>query len=353
MKLEEQRAAAVAGGEGPPATPAGTDKPVTSRRRSEARHDVVNRYGLIGVFALIVLLFSVLKPDTFPTSENAQSIASAQAVVALLALAAMMPLIVGHFDVSIGFQLGLSQTLCAGLIIQHGWPASVAAIVGIAACVVVGIVNGLLVARVRLPSFIATLGVGTLVLGLTQLYGKDETISGALPTSFTDFGRNSIAGIPLPFWYVVALGALLWVAFEYTFWGRECHATGGNPRAALLAGVRTDRVTFQCFVFAGLISGLAGVLSVTILGASAPTVGLGSLLPAYAAAFLGATAIRPGRFNAIGTVLAIYLLAAGITGLQMLGAAFYVEQLFNGSALLIALTLSAYAAARSGKARAV
>src|SRR3954447_13802995 len=353
MKLEEQRAAAVAGGEGPPATPAGTDKPVTSRRRSEARHDVVNRYGLIGVFALIVLLFSVLKADTFPTSESAQSIASAQAVVALLALAAMMPLIVGHFDVSIGFQLGLSQTLCAGLIIQHGWPASVAAIVGIAACVVVGIVNGLLVARVRLPSFIATLGVGTLVLGLTQLYGKDETISGALPTSFTDFGRNSIAGIPLPFWYVVARGPLLWVVFEYTFWGGECHATGGNPRAALLAGVRTDRVTFQCFVFAGLISGLAGVLSVTILGASAPTVGLGSFLPAYAAGFLGATAIRPGRFNAIGTVLAIYLLAAGITGLQMLGAAFYVEQLFNGSALLIALTLSAYAAARSGKARAV
>ena len=354
MKVQEQRAAAVAGGETQPAAPGGGAEDATVRRRSRLPwHDAVNRYGLIGVFVSIVLLFSVLKPDTFPTSENAQSIASAQAVVALLALAAMMPLIVGHFDVSIGFQLGLSQTLCAGLIIQHGWPAGVAALAGVAACAVVGVVNGLLVARVRLPSFIATLGVGTLVLGLTQLYGKDETISGALPASFTDLGRNSIAGIPLPFLYVVALGAVLWMAFEYTFWGRECHATGGNPRAALLAGVRTDRVTFQCFVFAGLISGLAGVLSVMILGASAPTVGLGSLLPAYAAAFLGATAIRPGRFNAIGTVLAIYLLAAGITGLQMMGAAFYVEQLFNGAALLIALTLSAYASARSGKARAV
>src|SRR3954463_13269737 len=228
MKVQEQRAADIAAADREPVPSAGAQEAPPPRRAfGPAWHDGVNRYGLIGVFLVIVLLFSVLKPDTFPTSENAQSIASAQAVVALLALAAMMPLIVGHFDVSIGFQLGLSQTLCAGLIIQHGWPAAVAAIVGVASCVVVGIVNGLLVARVRLPSFIATLGVGTLVLGLTQLYGKDETISGALPTSFTDFGRNSSAGIPLPFWYVVALGALLWVAFEYTFWGRECHATGG------------------------------------------------------------------------------------------------------------------------------
>lgn len=357
MKVQEQRTA-TAGSASGGAVDASATVPSTAgtpSRRSPSHMvgDLVNRYGLIGVFALIVVLFSVLKPDTFPTADNAQSIASTQAVVALLALAAMMPLIVGHFDVSIGFQLGLSQTLCAGLIIQSHWSALLACVVAVASCVVVGVINGFLVARVRLPSFIATLGVGTLVLGLTQLYGKDETISGALPDSFTSLGRNLFAGVPLPFWYVVILAVVLWLAFEYTFWGRECHATGGNPRAALLAGVRTDRVTFQCFVFAGLISGLAGVLSVTILGASAPTVGLGSLLPAYAAAFLGATAIRPGRFNAVGTVLAIYLLAAGITGLQMLGAHFYVEQLFNGGALLIALILSAYAAARSGKAKAV
>jgi ribose transport system permease protein len=328
----------------------------SARRRAPAPpqrvSDLVNRYGLLGVFAVIVLLFSLLKPDTFPTTANAQSIASTQAVVALLALAATMPLIVGHFDVSIGFQLGLSQTLCAGLIINNGWSPVPAAIVAVASCVVVGLVNAILVTKVRLVSFIATLGVGTVVLGLTQLYGKDATISGALPTSFTDLGRNTVLGVPLPFIYVVILAAILWFAFEYTFWGREAHATGGNPRAALLAGVRTDRVTFMCFVYAGLISGLAGVLSVLILGAAAPTVGLGSLLPAYAAAFLGATAIRPGRFNAIGTVLGIYLLAAGIIGLQQLGAQFYVEQLFNGGALLIALILSAAATARSGRARA-
>jgi ribose transport system permease protein len=130
--------------------------------------------------------------------------------------------------------------------------------------------------------------------------------------------------------------------------GRECHATGGNSRAALLAGVRTSRVTFECFLLASLFSGLVGVVSVMILGASSPSVGLGSLLPAFAGAFLGATAIRPGRFNAVGTTVSIFGLAAGITGLQMLGAQFYVEALFNGGALLIGITLAAVVARRRG-----
>jgi ribose transport system permease protein len=319
---------------------------------SERLGDLANRYGLLVLFGVVVVLFSALKPDTFPTLENARTIASTQAVIALLALAATLPLIVGQFDVSIGFQLGLSQTLCAGLMIKNGWAAVPAAGAGVASCLVIGLVNGLLVSKLRLNSFIATLGVGTVVLGLTQLYGSDETISGPLPSSFLDLGQRSVFEIPLPFLYVAIVAAIIWLAMEYTSWGRECHATGGNPRAALLAGVRTERVTLQCFVLAGLLSGIAGVLSVTILGAAAPTVGLGALLPAYAAAFLGATAFRPGRFNSAGTMLAIYLLATGVTGLQSLGAKFYVEQLFYGGSLLIALAASALVERRRGRATA-
>ena len=319
---------------------------------TERAGDLANRYGLLVLFVLVVVLFSALKPDTFPTLDNAQTIASTQAVIALLALAATLPLIVGQFDVSIGFQLGLSQTLCAGLMIKNGWSALPAAGAGLLSCIAVGLVNGLLVTKLRLSSFIATLGVGTVVLGLTQLYGNDETISGPLPSSFTDLGQHSILEIPLPFVYVAIVAAAIWLSMEYTSWGRECHATGGNPRAALLAGVRTERVTLQCFVLAGLLSGISGVLSVTILGAAAPTVGLGALLPAYAAAFLGATAFRPGRFNSAGTMLAIYLLATGVTGLQSLGAKFYVEQLFYGGSLLIALAASALVERRRGRGQA-
>jgi ribose transport system permease protein len=328
--------------------PTGDVPTVAKARRRPNGGDLAGRYGLVGVFVVIVALFSILKPDTFPTLDNAQAIAETQAVIALLALAAMAPLIAGQFDVSVGFQLGLSQALCAGLIIKSGQPALLASVLAVVACVAVGAVNGILVTFVRLNSFIATLGVGTVVLGLTQLYTGDKTIQGALPTTFTAIGRNSAGPVPLALIYVLVAAAVLWLAYEYTSWGRECHATGGNPRAALLAGVRTNRVTFECFLLAGLLSGLAGVLSVMILGASSPSVGLGSLLPAFAGAFLGATAIRPGRFNAIGTTLAIFTLAAGITGLQMLGAQFYVEQLFNGGALLAAITLAAVVARRRG-----
>jgi ribose transport system permease protein len=320
-----------------------------SKRRVVAIGPLLGRYALVVVFVAIIGLFTARRPSTFATLGNAQAIASTQAVVALLALAATMPLVVGAFDVSIGYQLGLSQTLCAGLSIQSGWPIGLSALVAVAACVAVGTVNGLLVTRLRLNSFICTLGVGILVLGLTELYGNDNTISGPLPSFFTGLGRNTVADVPLPFVYVIVAALLLWVGLEYTAWGRECHATGGNRRAALLAGVRTDTVTMQAFVIAGALSGISGVLSVSILGAAAPTVGLGSLLPAFAAAFLGATAIRTGRFNALGTILAVYLLATGITGLQLLGAQFYVQDLFNGGALIIALTLSALVGRSRGR----
>jgi len=298
------------------------------------------KYALIVVFAAIVGLFSVLNPAVFATGANAQTIASTQATVALLALAAMLPLVVGQFDISVGYQFGLAQGLCAYLIINEGVPAVVAILVTLAAGLLIGLVNGVLVAKVKLNSFVATLGVGILVLGLTQWLTQDVTITGALPALFTDLGRNAVLGIPLPFVYVLAATAVLWVALEYTPWGRECYATGGNERAALLAGVRTERRTVQVFVFAALLAALSGGLSVMILGASSPTVGLGSLLPAFAGAFLGATSIRPGRFNAIGTLIAVYLVATGITGLQQEGAQPFVQQLFNGAALLIAVTLA-------------
>lgn len=314
---------------------------LTTERRRSRWGDVLERYALVGVLLVIVGIFAVLKPTTYPTLLNAQAILSAQSVTAFLALAAMVPLIVGQFDVSVGFQLGLAQALCAGLILRQGMPAIVAALVAIVACVLVGVVNGLLVTRLRLHSFIVTLGTGTLVLGFTQLYSRDEIISGRLPEWFTLLGRGDVLGVPLAFLYVAVLAAILWFVFEYTPWGRAAHAVGGNDRAALLAGIRVSRVTSQSFVVSGFISGLSGCLSVMILGSSSPTVGLGELLPAFAAVFLGATAIRPGRFNALGTILAVYVLAAGISGLQQVGADFYVQQLFNGGALVLAVSLSA------------
>jgi ribose transport system permease protein len=316
------------------------------RRASDLRSHAFAQYGLVFVFAVIVAIFSIAEPDTFFTAQNAKTIAAGKAVVAILALAAMLPLVVGQFDLSVGFQMGLSQTLCAGLILKQGLPAGAAIGIVLIEGVVFGLVNGLLIVRLRINAFIATLGTGTLATGFSQWYSKGESLFGSLPGSFTALGRNDLGGIPLPIVYVAILVVVLWLALEFTAWGRECFAIGGNARAALIAGVRVERLTLQTFAATGLLCSLAGVLSVAMLGSANPDVGPNLLLPAFAGAFLGATSIRPGRYNAWGTFLAVYLLAAGITGLQQLGAAFYIEQFFNGGALLVAVAVSGFAASR-------
>jgi ribose transport system permease protein len=326
-------------------------RPDRPRASAGVVRTVFTKYGLLVVFAAVYLLFTALNPNVFPTLSTAQAVASTEAVVGLLALGAMLPLVAGQFDLSLGYQLGFAQALCAGLIVKSGMPAGTAAVGAIAACTACGVVNGLLVTRMKINAFIATLGTGIIIQGLTQWYTDGTRIFGSMPQSFLDLGQKNLGPVPLPFIYVLVVMGLLWVLVEYTSWGREAAASGGNPEAAKLAGVRVDRRALQAFAGAGMLAGVAGVLSVTILGSSSPDVGLSFLLPAFAGAFLGATSIRPGRYNALGTVIAVYLLAVGITGLQQLGAPFYIDQFFNGGALLLAVALSVLAA-RARRVRA-
>jgi ribose transport system permease protein len=304
----------------------------------------VVKYSLVPTLLVVVAFFAVYNPEIFATWSNARTIMATSATIALLALAAMLPLAVGQFDISVGFQFGFAQALCAGLVAKQGLPPAAALTAVLLVGCGIGLVNGLLVTVVKLPAFIATLGSGILVLGATQWYSGDLTVAAELPVWFTSLGRGTLAGIPNPFWIVVIAGVLLFVAQELTSWGRHAYATGGNPFAAELAGVPVRRVTLQSFTTTGALCATSGVLSVAILGASSPVVGLGSLLPAFAGAFLGATSIRPGRFNAVGTIIAVYLVAVGITGLRQLGAQNYVEQLFYGAALLVAVFLGRRAA---------
>ena len=296
---------------------------------------------------VVVAIFSAIRPDSYFTATNAQMIASTNAVLAVLALAAVPPLVVGQFDLSIGFQLALSQSLCAGMIIYHGIPAPIAAAIVVAIGLVIGLANGLLVARAGLNAFITTLATGIVVQGFTQFYTDGASVFGAMPSSFLAFGRGRLFGVPLAFLYVLVVAAIMSAVYTYTESGRRSFAIGGNARAAHLIGIPVERVTIQSFVVAGALSALAGVLSCSILGSANPNIGINYLLPAFAAVFLGAAPAGAGRFNAWGAVVAVYALAAGISGLQQLGAAFYVEQFFNGGALLAAVALAKWMASRS------
>ncbi|MET0886354.1 MAG: ABC transporter permease [Mycetocola sp.] len=322
-----------------------------SRRasRSTSFSDFGSKYALIGILILLWIIFSVVNPAAFATLSNLQTILSVQATTGLLALAVVVPLVAGHFDLSTGFQFGLAQSLCAVLIIREGWPPLPALCVVFVVGLLIGVVNGQLITRMGLPSFTTTLGTGMLVLGFTQWLTGNQVITGSVEAWFVNLGRQSVVGIPLPFIYLAIVAVLLFILLEYTVWGRRAYAIGANVTAARLAGIAADRQVRQAFVITEFLCALAGCISMMSLGGSSPVIGLGSLLPAFAAAFLGATCIRPGRYNVAGTVVAVYVIGVGITGLQQLGAQSFVQDVFNGAALLIALIISTIARRRRAR----
>lgn len=324
--------------------------PVGDEARGRVRH-VLSRYGLGVVLILVIAVMGALKPETYLTTDNLLSIAESQAITALLALAIVGILVVGEFDLSFASIFGLTQVLVIGLVVREGLPAGVAMLAALLIGVAAGLVNALLVVRLQVSSFIATLGLSTILGGLSVGYSHGEVVTGALPIGFTDIARGSLAGVALPVVYVVVIGLLLHVVLQYSASGRHMTAVGGNRDAARLAGIRIGRSVTLAFVIAGLLSAVAAIISGSQLGSGQPLLSASYLLPAYAAVFLGATTITPGRFNVWGTLIGVYLLGAGVTGLQQLGLETWVQDTFNGAMLLAAVAVSGYFTRHPGSAR--
>ncbi len=302
--------------------------------------DLVRRFALPVAWIGLIVLFTVLRPDTFATSANWASMLSTQAVFLILTLGLLIPLTTGDIDLSLAYTLTFSSVLVAVLNVEQGWPIVPAIVVAVLASGCIGLVNGLASTVGRIDPIIVTLGTGTFTFGLTLMIAKQTTISGVSDGLVKWTVEQSVLGIPIEFFYALAATAVLWYVFEFTALGRRMLIVGRGRSVARLSGLRVDRVRIGALVAAALIAGVAGVLYAGTSGSADPTSGPSFLLPAFAGAFLGATAILPGRFNAWGTLIATYFLATGITGLQLMGAAAYVQQLFYGAALVIAVGLS-------------
>ncbi|HEX4767903.1 MAG TPA: ABC transporter permease [Lichenihabitans sp.] len=313
-------------------------------QRSSALTQAVSVWGLLLLLALLIVVFSALRPDTFPTYFNFRSIINNKAISALLALAVFLPMTANHFDLSVGFLLGIAQVLAIGLQGQGLGPIE-ASVVVLLLGAVVGLLNGVLVTIVGIDSFIATLGTGTLLYGLNEWYTGGQQVVASLPESFVGLS-GTIFNIPLPALYVLALSLLLWVVFEYLPAGRHLYVLGANPRAAELNGISARRYVTVAFVGAGVTAAFAGIVLQSQLQVGQSSVGQEYLLPAFTAALLGATSIRPGRVNVWGTILAVAVLAVTVAGLNQLGAPFFVEPIFDGAMLILAVGLAVTAARR-------
>ena len=305
-------------------------------------------YGLVILMLGLILLFSILLPATFPTVLNLRSILSDKAIIALLALAAMIPMVAGRIDLTVGYGIVLWHILAISLQTLYGLPWPIAVAIVLALGVIVGALNGLLVEVARIDSFIATLGTGTVLYALALWHTGGRQMVGALPDAFYAINGTFVFGLPITAYYVLAITVALWIILDYTPMGRYLYAIGANQRAAELNGIPTRKYVIGAFVASGLLTALAGVLLASKLRIGQASVGLEFLLPALVGAFLGSTTIKPGRVNVWGTIVGVMILAVGISGIQQFGGSFWVEPMFNGTTLLIAIGIAGYAQRKKG-----
>ena len=309
----------------------------------------LDKYSGLYVWALIVIIFSLWIPSLFLQVDNARTVLAFQAVSIVLALGLLVPVAAGAFDVTIGGNMTVSMSFTAWALLNH--KGVIFAVVGaLLLAVAIGLVNAFVVVKLKVDSFIGTLGMSSILFALAYMIsaGAQQPLPVQGYGPFLDFARQQWFGVQASVYYAFALAAVLWWVLEYTPAGRYIYAVGGNPVAARLAGVRVGRVVTLSFVTSAVVAAFAGILYLSTTATGSPDAGNFYLLPAFAAVFLGATQIRPGRVNVLGTLVAILLLASGSTGLQLAGAPTYVNQLFNGAALIIAMALAARSARRRG-----
>lgn len=318
-----------------------TDTSTAGRAPADRRRLAIaalRAYGLIAAWAILVAVFGALRPSTFLTVPNFATMFGSQAVLLVLALALIIPFAAGEFDLSITGVMSVSLVLVGYLNVVHEVSIIATILIALAAGIVVGCVNAALVVGLGLQSIIVTLGMGTLLYGVGL--ALNITTTAGISPGLTAAAQDQFLSIPLPFYYGLGLTIIAWYVFDHTPLGRYLYFVGSSSKVAALAGIPVRRIRVGSLIASSVISALAGILLAGTLGAADPNVSSSYLLPAFAAAFLGATAIRPGRFNALGTFIAVYFLITGIVGLETLGMTGWVEDVYYGASLVIAVAFS-------------
>jgi len=300
----------------------------------------LDRYSALYLWGFFIVVFTALEGRTFLSTTSAKTILIENVIVGVLAISFLIPLTTGTYDLSIGTMMTMSLVITNWFAKNTGLPEVVGMLVGLAACAIAGFLSGFVVVKLRVNSFIATLGMSQIITAFVY-FTSEQTISGALSKNYQKLGNHLLFGLPLFCYYLGAIAIVVWFVLEHTPAGRHMFATGGNTEAARLAGVATDRLVWQSLVVSGVVAGFAGVVYSWKVGTYGPNIGPGYLFPAIAAVFFGASQIK-GRPNVWGAMIALLALATGIKGIQLhfSGSSRWIEPLFYGLSLLMAVSLA-------------
>jgi ribose transport system permease protein len=301
---------------------------------------LAERFGIIGLWGVMIGVYSAVESSNFDTSGTFTTIFSSQAALVFLSMAFLCTVIVGEFvDLSVASILGLCATLIPVLTVFDHFNVALASLVAVAVGVSAGAINGLLIVYVGVNTIVVTLGMSTLLLGIALAIAHLGPVSGLSP-SFGKLALADVGGLPVSFYYGIGLTLVFAYVLAFTPLGRHMQFVGANREVSRLAGVRVNRIRFGAFVAAGALCGIGGVVVSASVGGFDPNSSVTYLLPTVSAVFLGTAVIRPGRFNPVGTWIAVYFLATGILGLEELNLAAWISDVFYGAALIVAVLLT-------------
>ena len=311
-------------------------------KNNRAALQIVSKYGTIIFLVLMILVFSVLKPRAFASMGNMLNILNQSSLSAIIACGLTAVVIVGEFDMSIGYVASISGVLVTGFMVNQHMSLGLAIICTLLISLVWGLLNGLIVTKLKVSSVIATIGTGSgVILGLNYAYGNGKTIATGFSQMFTKMTLTRLFGIvPINILYMTIVLVILWIIINKTELGQRIQAVGGNPTASRLSGIYIDRIKITAFMISSFCAGITGILLSSVLGSGTSNAGDSYMMNSFAAVYLGSATLKDGEFHIIGTFIGVLIIRVVFNGLAIFGVPTFFQYLAQGVILILAVSLS-------------
>ncbi|MFP4020112.1 MAG: ABC transporter permease [Halanaerobium sp.] len=297
---------------------------------------VLKKYGTIIGLLIIIAVFSILRPGTFLTVRNWSNIIEQISLLAIIAVGATVVMVIGEFDLSIANVASFAGILTAILLVRDFSMFLVIPLV-LLVSFIFGLINGFLVAKLNILSFITTLSSGTFLEGITSWISGGTIIFSGIPDEFLIWGQGKFLKAPIVIWVMIIIALIFWYLFNQTMFGRFLYAIGGNEKASRYSGIKIEKNKLLAFALTSVLGALTGILLASKLGSAHPTAGGGYLLQAYATVFLGMTLFKQGEPNIPGTLVGVLIMGVLANGLTILNVPNYFQDMLTGLIIIAAL----------------